>query len=304
MTRRPALLLALLALAPALAGCWHDAGEDPSPPTSTPATATPTTAPPTLTFGGVVVDARTGDPMPDAAVRLDVAQTRPCRREGVVWNSYDLPVDAEGRYGPLELPTPRSDEVAFFLHAGAPGHSANATFIGPAEARAGTRNVTVVLHPDAALEGRAPPGTLVALAAPGFPRLAVADAEGVFRLEDARVVEATWAANTEPPSAGRVAPPATLDLADGDGATWRLEGVLRTEDGVPVAADVVAWNGTALVSVARSSVAGVFVLPLEGRPQEVLLDARTSDGRLGGTLRLPVEGPPALRQTLLLRPLC
>jgi hypothetical protein len=302
--RRPVLLL-LLALTPALAGCWHDGDPDAGP---TPATGTPPTEPPPpgakLTFGGVVVDARTGAPLADATVRLDLAQARACRREGVLWNSYALAVDAEGRYGPLELPYPRSDEVAFFLHAEAPGHTENVTFVGPAEARAGTRNVTVVLHPEAALEGRAPPGTLVALAAPGFPRFAVADAEGAFRLEGARVVEAAWAANTEPPSSGRVAPPATLDLADGNETTWRLEGVAKDANGAPQAVDVVAWNGTALASAGRSNAAGVFVLPLAGRPQELLLEARTGDGRLGGTLRVPVEGPPALRQTLLVRPLC
>ena len=305
MTARRPLLFLILLVAPALAGCWHagegDDGEDPPP-----ATGTAPTQPPQgkLTFGGRVVDARTGEPVEDATVRLDLAQTNPCRRQGVLWNAYALPLREGARYGPFEIAIPRSDDVAFFLHVDAPGYSENVTFVGPAEASAGVRNVTVVLHPDAALEGRAPPGTLVALDAPGFPRLALAGADGAFRIEGARVVEAAWVANTEPPLAGRVTPPATLDLAPRGGPAWRLEGVAKDASGAPVAVDVVAWNGSVPVSVARSNAAGLFALPLDARPQDVMLEARTPDGALGGSHRVVLDGPPALRQDVVLQRRC
>src|SRR5581483_12517296 len=61
----------------------------------------------------------------------------------------------------------------------------NVTFIGPAEARGDLGNLTVVLHPSAAVEGTAPPGTVVALDAPGHPQLAAADANGTFRIAPA-----------------------------------------------------------------------------------------------------------------------
>ena len=302
--RRAPLLLAVL-LAPALAGCWHADDPEPPLPTTTPTDPTQPTPGPRLVFGGVVRDALTGEPLADATVRLDVAQTRPCRREGIVWNAYDLPVGSDGRYGPFDLPPPATNEIAFFLHVSAPGRTANATFIGPAEARAGIRDMTILLHPEAAFVGTAPPGTLVALDAPGFPRLALADANGTFSFPGARAVEAAWAAATEPPVQGRVTPPADLTLAPPENATaWRLEGTLRDPNGAPVAGDVVAREGGVLVSVARAGPSGVFVLPLAARAQDVHLEARTQDGSLGGVLTVPVQGPPASRFNVLMRALC
>lgn len=299
---RRALLLLVLLVASALAGCSHEEGDDP-PPTTTPTATTPVDEP-RLTFGGRVLDALTLEPIEGASVRLDVAQVRPCRREGIVWNSYGLDVNETGRFGPYPLPRPKSDEIAFFLHAEAPGHAPNATFIGPDEARAGTRNLTILLHPDVALEGTAPPGTVVALDAPGFPRLSLANETGHFVFPQARAVQATWVAATEPPQVGRATPPATLDLATPNGTTWRLEGVVKGPTGAPLEADVVAREGAGLVSAGRSGPNGLFVLPLGGEPQDLLLEARTPDGAYGGVLRVVVDGPPALRQSLLLQALC
>lgn len=292
-------------LSASLAGCWHapDPVEPPTPTTSTPVTPTDG-AQPRLTFGGVVLDARTLEPIPAAQVRLDLAQTQPCRRPGIIWNAYPLEVNESGRFGPLTLPTPRSDDVAFFLQAEAAGYSRNVTFIGPDEARRGTRDLTVVLHPEASFTGSAPPGTVIALDAPFWPRLAVADAEGKFAFPNARAVPTAFVVATEPPLANVTEPPSLVQTAGGDGATWRLEGVVKAPNGANVAADVVAREDGRLVSAARSGTNGVFVLPLEGRRQDLTVEARTPEGALGGALRVLVEGPPALRQSVLLRALC
>lgn len=296
------LLLALLVLVPALAGCSDD-DDLPQPPTRDDPDDPDV---PRLAFGGRVVDAATGEILADAQVRLDLAQVRPCKRPGIIWNSYDLPVAGNGTFGPFSIARPKSDDVAFFLHVGAPGHASNVTFIGPDEARRGTRNLTVVLHPQAAIEGRAPPGTLVALDHPGFPRFAVANETGVFRFDNARVFESAYVVATDPPVLGRAAAPATLDFdaPNASAPAWRLEGVVKAPDGRNVAADVVAWNGSVPASAGRSGPNGVFVLPLAAQRQDLLLEARTSDGQLGGVLRVLVEGPPSLRHNVLTSARC
>lgn len=308
MSRPPrALSLVLLVLvASVLAGCSHEAdGNGGNGGGTTPTGATPTPAEVRIVFGGRVVDARTGAPLPDAALRLDLAQPRPCQRPGVLWTSYDLPVAPNGSFGPLDLPAPATTQVAFFLHAQAPNHTVNVTFIGPAESRRGVSNLTITLHEDAAIVGTAPPGTVVALNHPGFPRLAVADDSGNFSFPGARVHESAWVAATFPPVLGRAAAPANLTIEAPNGSiAWRLEGAVRGPEGQPLAADVVAWNGSVLASAARSGPDGNFTLPLKAAAQDLLVEARTPEGQYGGVLRIPVEGPPAMRQSLLLRALC
>lgn len=296
------VLLVLAALL--LAGCSHPDADDDGDG-ATPTGATPTPSEVRLVFGGRVVDARTGAPLPDATVRLDLGQTRPCQRQGVLWTSYDLPVAPNGTFGPLDLPAPATTEVGFFLHARAPDHTANATFIGPAETRRGVSNLTVVLHEEAAIEGTAPPGTLIALNHPGFPRLAIANGTGHFAFPNARVHESAWVAATLPPVQGRAAAPSNFTIeAPNATMAWRLEGSVRGPDGQGLVADVVAWNGSSLASAAKTTAEGNFTLPLKATPQDLLLEARTQDGAYGGVLRLPVEGPPATRQAIVLRALC
>ena len=299
MHRALALLLAL-----ALGGCLGFGDPDePLLPDTERLPMTPTPAGPPLVFGGTLVDARTGAPLTNATVRIDLAQVQPCSRQGIGWTSWDAPVDG-ARFGPIEIARPRSDDVAFFLHARAPGYAENATMIGPAEARGDIRNLTLVMHPDAAIAGRAPPGTLVALDAPVFPRLALADAEGVFRFPSARVVEATLVADTPHPHRAVVAAPAELDIVDNGSRGWTLEGLVKGPSGAPLAADVVAFNGTTLVGVARSGESGTFSMPLPPEPMGVRVVARTADARYGATLVRDLDGPPALRETLLARALC
>lgn len=299
-------LLALLLVAP-LAGCampWVD-DDVPGggvPPTST--TVTPVPAGPPLTFGGVVTDARTGAPVAGAEVRLDLAQVRPCRQEGIVWTSWDDVTREDGRFGPLTVPRPRSDDVAFFLHVFAEGHSDDVTYFGAVEARRDIGNLSLAVHELANVTGTAAPGTLVALEWPGFPRVTVASADGAWRFENAQVTPAQLVAATDPPHRASVTAPATIDLPAGNASGWRLEGVVRRESGAPSAADLVAWNGTALVGVARAAENGVFVLQLPGEPLGLRIEARTEDGRFAGTRALDVAGPPAARETVLLRAAC
>ena len=288
-----------------LAGCtlpWdRDAGDGPA------TLPTDDGAPPAARYvhvGGVVTDARDGTPIEGAVARLDVAQVRPCRREGIVWSATDTVSLPDGRFGPMEVPVPRSNDVAFFLRVKAAGYSEDVTFLGPQEARGDTRNLTVVLHAEGAVNGTAPPGTVVALEWPGFPRLAAADAEGRFTFPNAHVTPMQLAADTSPPWRGNATAPAHLTIPEGNGTAWRLEGVARLESGAPVAADLVAWNGRALVGAARASESGVFLMPLDAAPQEVRIEARTPDGRHGGSKVVDVKGPPAQREVVLLRPLC
>ncbi len=291
-----------------LSGCtlpWDDESNDGTPVVRPPTTPTPVDTGPPIIWGGTLLDARDGSPITTAVVRLDLSQTQPCRRQGVGWSSFSLPVHENGTFGPIETARPRSDDVAFFLHVTAPGYSENATFIGPTEARAGTDNITVILHPEATVEGRAPPGTVVALAAPPFPRLTVADADGRFAFANARVVEADFVAATDTPFITRVIAPATLDVPQVSETSWRLEGNLRTSSGQSVAADVVAYqNGTRLVSAARASDTGTFVLPLPSEPGAYRIEARSPDGRWGGLKLLELNGPPSLRENVLVHALC
>lgn len=259
---------------------------------------------PMLTFGGDVTDARDGRPIVGAVAKLDLAQVRPCRREGIVWAATDATSGEDGRFGPMEVAVPRSDDVAFFLRVSAEGYSEETTFIGPQEARGDTRNLTIVLHPDVSVNGTAAPGTVVALEWPGFPRLAVADEDGNFSFPHARVEPAQLVTDASPPWRANLTAPATVDARNGNGTAWRVEGVARLESGAPTAADVVAWNGTWLVGAARAGDNGVFVLPLDAEPREVRIEARTADGRFGGSKVLLLNGPPAQRESVLLRALC
>ena len=300
MRARALLTLLVLLVLLVLPGCVRD--EIPEGPSSTPPPGTPEPAAPPLRFGGRVVDVLTREVPANVTVRIDLAQELPCGRPGIGWASWEAPVE-NGTWGPVEVPRPRSDEVAFFLRASAPGYTTNDTMIGPAQARGDIGNLTLQLHPDAAIQGRAPPGTLLALDAPPFPRVVVADANGSYAFPRARVVEAAFVAAVDTPFRARVAAPAEVDVAAA-GRGWTLEGSVRGPTGAPLAADIVAWNGAELWSVARSSETGAFTMPLAPEPAELRLHARTSDGRFGGVLRLEVNGPPALRETLPTQPLC
>lgn len=291
---------AILLVALLLTGCARDAEE---PPTPRPTSGEPPPSGPPLRFGGRVLDALTGEPLPGASARLDLSQVLPCARQGIGWRSWDLEAH-DGRFGPLEVPRPRSDDVAFFLHVSAPGYAENATHIGPQQARGDLGNMTVLLHPDASVRGAAPPGTLVALDAPPFPRIAVTDANGTFEFPRARGVDAALVAATAIPTRLTVRAPTELDIPPSDAKGWTLEGAVRSPEGAPVAADVVAWNGTQPWSVARASSAGAFSMPLPPEPATLRIEARTPDARLGGVLQLDVRGPPALRETIILRALC
>lgn len=298
-------LLAILLVAP-LAGCampWVDA--EPTGPTALPGgTTPPVPAGPPLAFGGLVLDARSGEPVAGADVRLDLGQVRPCRREGIVWNQWEAAAGPDGRFGPITVPRPRSDDVAFFLYVGSPRHSPESRFVGPKEASGDLGNLTFTLHETATVQGLAPPGTVLAMEATPFPRLTAADAEGRWTFDEARATPTQLVAATDPPSLATVAGNATLAFPDGNATGWVLEGLLRRESGAPLAADIVAWNGTRLVGAARAAENGVFVLPLPPASMEVRIEARTLDGTLGGTKVLALQGPPATRETLLVRALC
>lgn len=302
MRERAAAALGVFLL---FAGCLGLGGSEDDPGVrdrSGPSGPPPSIGPP-LVFGGTLLDAATGEPLANATVRIDLAQVQPCARQGLGWASWDLPYE-NGRFGPVEVPRPRSDEVAFFVHATAPGYSDNATMIGAAEAAGDIRNLTLVMHEDHAVAGRAPPGTLLALDAPRFPRLAMADANGTFRFERARVVDATLVADTAVPFRVAVAAPADVNVSATGDDGWRVEGTVKGPTGAPLAADIVAYANGSLVSVARSGENGAFSMPLAAEPAKVNIMARTSDGRLGGALVLDLAGPPALRQTILAKALC
>ena len=297
MKTAPVVVLVALALA----GCGTPTDGDGGFFGSTPAPPTPLGPP--LRFGGTVVDAVTGEPLADATVRLDLSQALPCGRQGVGWSSWDAGGD-EGRFGPVEVARPRSDDVAFFLHARAPGYAPNATFIGPAQARTDIGNLTVRLHPDVSVNGTAPPGTLVALDAPVFPRVALASDNGTFAFPQARAVPALLVAGTDVPFRALVRPPAEVEVPRVETRGWTLEGTVKGPTGAPLAADVVAWNGTSLVGVARASESGAFTLALAPEPATLRIEARTSDNQFGGVLAYTVNGRPALRETVLAKALC
>lgn len=296
-----------LLLAALLTGCLGLGGdEEPWYPTARPTPASPVPLEP-LFFGGVVVDALTGAPVQTATIRLDLSYTRPCRNQGLGWTSWEIRPDADGAWGPLEIPRPRSDEVAFFLHVLAPGYTENATFIGAAEARGDIRNITVVLHPEASVSGWASPGTIVALDDPGFPRFAAANESGAWRFDGARVVPASLViAELDAPLLAFVTAPAQ-DVGAHNATRargWVLEGVLRNANGAPLPGDVAAWNGTRLWSAGRAGDNGVFVLPLQPEPVALRIEARTAGNTHAAVKILDVDGPPALREALVARPLC
>ncbi|HVM45739.1 MAG TPA: hypothetical protein VM582_07360 [Candidatus Thermoplasmatota archaeon] len=293
--------LAPLVVALLLAGCA--APQDEGSPASRATPGAPPAIGPPLRFAGEVVDARTGEAIPTATVRIDLSQALPCGRQGVGWTSWNA-TNESGRFGPLEVPRPRSDDVAFFLHARAPGYSPNATFIGPTQARGDLGNLTVVLHPEASVVGTAPPGTLVALDAPTFPRVVAAAADGTFAFPQARVAPALLVAGTDVPYRALVRPPAQVDVPRVEARGWVLEGSVKGPTGAPLAADVIAWNGSDIVGVARSGASGAFSLPLAPEPAALRIEARTSDNHYGGVLLLDVNGPPALRETILAKALC
>jgi hypothetical protein len=261
---------------------------------------------PPLHFGGQVVDALSGAPVNDAEVHLDLAAKVPCRREGLLWQQYAVPASGfEGRFGPFEAQRPRTDDFAYFLHVNAPGYTENATFIGPAEARGDLGNLTVVLHPRAAVQGTAPPGTVVALDAPGFPRVAAADENGTFRIDAARVLPASFVADLDVPATDVVAAPANLTYHAGNATGWRLQGTVRAANGAVLQASVVARNGTgALVGAARSGDDGLFTMSLAPAPADLTLQAWTEDGRYLGTLAASLNGPPATRFAIVARAQC
>ncbi|HEX2022543.1 MAG TPA: hypothetical protein VHH36_07505, partial [Candidatus Thermoplasmatota archaeon] len=132
----------------------------------------------------------------------------------------------------------------------------------------------------------------------------VADASGRFAFEDARVEERQLVAGTEVPFRTRVTPSAQVDVATNATGGWTLRGIAKRADGAGLAADVVAWNGTTLWSVARANEAGHFALPLPPENVALRVEARTADGHHGGVLARQVNGPPGAVETVLLRPLC
>lgn len=295
---------ALIVVALSVAGCLYSERVPERPPTPT-TSGTPAPVGPPLTFGGLVVDALSGQGVPHATAHVNLALVRPCRQESLGYAAWDAEADADGRFGPLTVPRPNSDDFAFFLHVEADGYTTNVTFVGPDEARGDLGNMTVVLHPRANVTGLAPPGTLVALDAPGAPRLAVADARGRFAFEGARVVPAQWVASTDPPASGVVAAPAELAInAPANGTSWTLQGNVRLPNGAASGADLVAWNGTQMVGVARAGDSGAFALLLPGVGAHLRIEARTADGRYAGALAYDLQGPPAQRVAVLLKALC
>jgi hypothetical protein len=299
---------ALLLVALALGGCTGGGGGGPFVGGPGSITPPPTDDPrfPPLHFGGVVVDALGGSPVRDAEVHLDLAAQVPCRQEGIVWQQAAINVTSFlGSFGPYEAQRPRTDDFAYFLHVNAPGYAENVTFIGPAEARGDLGNLTVVLHPDAAVEGAAPPGTVVALDAPGFPRLAAADANGAFAIPHARVLPASFVADVDMPVVARVAAPANLTIRAANATGWRVQGTVHASSGAALPADVVARdaNGT-LVGAARAADDGLFTMSLAPAPADLTLQAWTEDGHFAGSLAVSLDGPPATRFALVARPQC
>ncbi|MFA5860993.1 MAG: hypothetical protein WDA16_04800 [Candidatus Thermoplasmatota archaeon] len=286
------------------AGCtlpWQ--GDGPATTTG-PTSVTPVPEGPPLVFGGNVRDIIDGHVPEGATVRIDLAQKQPCQREGIVWAAWPADASASGRFGPLEVPRPKSNDVAFFVHATAPGYNDKSLFIGAAEARGDLGNLTLDVTPTVTLRGTAPPGTVIALEDSPFPRLTVADAGGVFVIGGAPALEASFVAGTDVPFTDRVRAPQNITVPKSNGTGWQLEGRLVTTSGAPMAADIVAWNGTTLWSAARASDSGVFVLPIAPQGVALRIEARTWDGHYGATLTQDVQGPPATRATLVMRALC
>lgn len=287
-------------------GCFGLGGgeEEPWYPTTRPTPASPPPQEP-LFFGGVVIDTLTGEPVADASVRIDLAQTRPCRNQGLGWSSWEPPVAEDGSWGPFEIARPRSDEVAFFVHVFAPGYAENTTYVGFDEARGDLANLTFLMHRDAAIEGVAAPGTIVALDAPGFPRFTAANESGGWRFDQARVVPATLViADVDAPVRTEASAPGKVEANATTNRTWLLQGVLRTAAGAPLAADVAAWNGTKLWSAGRAGENGLFVLPLPPEPVTLRIEARTQGNAYGAVRVLEVNGAPAVREALIARSLC
>lgn len=302
MLPRAALIAALL-LVPGCTLPWERGGTGPIN-TSTPV-IDPTPSGPPLVFGGRVIDALTNATLGEADVRIDLAQIRPCRNEGLLWQAWDVDVDADGRFGPFELPRPRSDDVAFFVHATRPGHSERVVYVGALEATRDLGNMTLALYPEAVVEGVAPAGTVVALEGDDDVRTLVADEAGRFRFDAARPVPSAFVAATDMPDSRSVTAPADIVVLEPNAAGWRLEGRLQLRSGAPVAANVLAWNGSMMVSAARAGDNGVFVLPLRAEAVEQLyVFARSQNGQYGATKVLEVQGPPGLRQTLIMEALC
>lgn len=296
---------AAIALCVLLSGCTLLGNEELPPPPSTPtATATGATPAPedTIAFSGIVRDAATREPLPAAIATLQLAQSQPCLRPGIGWRSWDMPVAANGTFGPIEVPRPRSDDVAFFVHVRADGYSDNLTPIGPTSRRA--LAFDVALHPVANVTGTAAPGTLVALDHPGFPRIALAGADGRFAFEGVRSVPAGLVAGTDEPWSIVVEPNATLAVPTPAQRGWTLEGSVKGPTGAGLASDLVAFNGTRLVGVARSSATGAFEIHLPREIGRIDLVARTSDGHYGASKVVDIAGPPALTETLLAKARC
>jgi len=294
-------LVVVLVLALVASGCTNGGGSR----TTTTSSTIPTGGPP-LHFGGVVWDALSARGVERADVVIDLAQTRPCRNEGVSWASYQVATDQEGRFGLVEVPRPGSDDFAFFVHVSAPGYTENVTFVGPAEARRDLGNLTLVLQPSASVQGTAPTITVIALDDAPFPRFAVSDTNGSWRFEGARVLPTALVAATDAPFRATVRAPETVTVPLPNASGWRLEGRLVLESGAPLAADVVARAGASgtLASAGRAGENGFFVLPLDAQPAVLSIEARTSDGHYGATKVTNVTGPPALRETLVMRAQC
>lgn len=305
MTLIAARVLLVLALVLPLAGCTLPGQGGGTPTTTGPTATTPVPEGPPLVFGGIVRDITTGAAMGNATVRIDLAQKQPCQREGIVWASWPTDVAAAtGRFGPLQVPRPKSNDVAFFVHATAEGYNDKSLFIGAAEARGDIGNLTLNITPTVTLEGSAPPGTVIAVEDAPFPRIEVAQATGAFVFEEAPALEASFVAATDVPFTTRVHAPENVTVLAPNGTGWRFEGRLVSASGAPTAADIVAWNGPALWSAARAGENGIFVLPLAPQSAMLRIEARTSDGRLGSTLAQDVQGPPATRATLVMRARC
>lgn len=294
----------LVALAALLAGCTLPDGDDGNGTTTPTATQEPPAI--TVTFAGRVVDALSGEPVDDAVVLVDLADTRPCQQESVIWNQWEVPVDADGAFGPFQQPAPNSPTYRFFLHVESPGYTKESMYVGP-EQVAAVANATIVLHPRVAVNGTAPPGTVLAMTTDGFPRFTVTGADGAWRLDDARTDEVQLVAATRPPRVTTLTPPASWNATAQNATTptgWQLQGVVQREDGRPHEARVVAWNGTRLWAAALTDEVGRFLLELPATPAELRIEARDRDDAWGGVLARDVNGPPASVETVLVRPLC
>lgn len=300
------VLVGILASGCTLPGTGSDGGSPIVGGLPTPSTPGEDPRFPPLRFAGRVVDALSGDGLDDAEIALDLAATQPCQREGIVWKQSPIAMlGLEGRFGPFQIARPRTNDFAFFLHVSAPGYAENVTYVGPAEAQRDLGNLTVVLHPDRAITGTAPPGTVVALDGPRFPRLAAADQNGTFVIPHARVLEAAFVADTDDPLLDVVAAPANLTIPASEGAGWRLQGSLRGPGGAPLSADLVVRNATGvLVGAGRSNDDGIWSLAVPRVVGDYQLQARTPDGHWGAASPVNLTGQPATRFALVARALC